>query len=188
MKICYVTGNELKIKLAKKIFKDLDVEIIQENIDTPEIQSLDCEEVSKYSAKYASNLLGKPVLKNDTAFCIEALDNFPGALAKYCESTIGADGYIKLLEGKENRGAFWIETLSYCKPNEEPISFSSYTYGTISEEVRDGRGHDYDKIFIPKGDTRTFSQMSEEEHIGAYSDEAYIKIYEYLKKEEHDNK
>ena len=184
MKICYVTGNELKLKLAKKIFKDLDVEIIQEKIEVPEIQSLDCEEVSKYSAKYAANLLNKPVLKNDSAFCIEALDNFPGALAKYCESTIGAEGYIKLLEGKENRKSFWIETLSYCKPGEEPVSFTCYSYGTIANEVREGQGHDYDKIFIPDGDTRTFSQMSEEEHINFFSDDAYLKLYEYLKKGE----
>lgn len=181
MKLYYVTGNELKIKLAKKIFKDLDIEIVQENIDTPEIQSLDCEEVSKYSSKYAANLLGKPVLKNDSGFCIEELDNFPGALAKYCESTIGAQGYIRILEGKKNRNCFWVEVLSYCKPNEEPITFTSISYGTISDEVREGRGYDFDKIFIPDCDTRTFSQMSEEEQINYFSDEAYLKLYNYLK-------
>ena len=65
MEIYYVTGNELKIKLAKKIFNNLGVSIIQEDIDTPEIQSLDCEEVAKYSAKYAADKLNKAVMKND---------------------------------------------------------------------------------------------------------------------------
>ena len=181
MKIYYVTGNELKIKLAKKIFKDSDVEIIQKNIETPEIQSLDSKEVAEFSASWAAEKLNIPVLKNDSAFCIETLDNFPGALAKYAEDTIKAEGYIRLLENVENRKCFWVEVLSYCEPGKKPVSFTSYSYGTISKDVRDGRGYDYDKIFIPNGDTRTFSQMSEEEQINYFSDDAYLKLYDYLK-------
>ena len=40
MKIYYVTSNKMKVDLANKVFKDYDVEIIEENIDTPEIQSI----------------------------------------------------------------------------------------------------------------------------------------------------
>lgn len=181
MKLYYVTGNILKVKLAKKIFEPLGIEVIQEDIDTPEIQSLDCKEVADFSAKYACELLHKPVLKNDSGLCIEALNDFPGALAKYAESTIGASGYVKLLEGNKNRNCYWVEVLSYCEPNSEPISFTSLSYGTISDHVVEGRGYDYDKIFIPKGDTRTFSQMSEEEQINFFDNDAYLKVAEYLK-------
>lgn len=181
MDICYVTGNSLKIKLANKIFKDLDINVIQNQIETPEIQSLDCEEVSKYSCKYAADKLNMPVIKNDSGFCIEALNNFPGALAKYAEDTIGADGYIKLLEGNSNRNCYWIEVISYCEPNCNPISFTSITPGMISLDVRKGRGYDYDKIFIPLNESRTFSQMTEEEQLNCFNDEAYLKLYEYLK-------
>ena len=160
MKIYYVTGNEIKMKLAKSVFEKNGAEVIQENIETPEIQSLDCKEVSNYSSKYACDLLNKPVLKNDTGFYIEELDGFPGALAKYAEDTINPEGFVKLLEGKENRNAYWIEALSYCEPGKDPIVFASKTPGTIAKEVREGRGHGYDKIFIPDGDSRTFSQMS----------------------------
>ena len=180
MKIFYVTGNELKVKLAKSIFEKEGVEVVQENIDTPEIQSLDCEEVAEYSAKYAANLLDKPVLKNDSGFFIEALDNFPGALAKYAEDTIKAEGYIKLLNGVKNRNAYWIEVLSYCEPGKDPVSFTSKSYGTISKEVREGRGYDYDKIFIPINDNRTFSEMSEEEQLSFFNQEAYLKLLDYL--------
>ena len=60
MKIYYVTGNDLKMKLAKSIFEKEGVEVIQEDIETPEIQSLDCKEIADYSSKYACNLLNKP--------------------------------------------------------------------------------------------------------------------------------
>lgn len=56
MEIVYVTGNAGKIKLAKMIYEDLDVQIIQENMETPEIQSDSCEDVAKFSAEYAANI------------------------------------------------------------------------------------------------------------------------------------
>jgi XTP/dITP diphosphohydrolase len=35
--------------------------------------------------------------------------------------------------------------------------------GSIAESERDGRGWGFDPLFIPAGDTRTFSEMSESE-------------------------
>ena len=180
MKICYVTGNKLKVDLANRIFKDLDIEIIQENIETPEIQSLDCEEVAKYSAKYAADLLNKPVFKNDSGIVIPALGGFPGALSRYAEDTIGAEGYVKLLEGKDKK-CYWIEVLAYCEPGKEPVSFTSLTYGKIADKVHEGRGYNFDKIYIPDGDTRAFSEMSYEEQLSYFDNTAYLKLYEYLK-------
>ena len=180
MKIYYVTGNKMKIDLANKIFEDYDVEIVQEDIDTPEIQSLDCEEVAKYSVDYACNILNKPVIKNDSGLVIPSLNNFPGALAKYSEDTIGADGYVKLLEGKD-KYCYWIEVLAYKEPNKDPICFTAITPGKIADKVHDGRGYPFDKIFIPEGDTRTFSEMTYEEQLSFFENDAYLKLLDYLK-------
>ena len=180
MKIYYVTGNKMKIDLANSIFKNLDIEIIQEDIETPEIQSLDCEEVAKYSAEYASKILNKPVLKNDSGFVIPALNNFPGALAKYAEDTIGAEGYTKLLEGKD-KSCYWVEVLAYAEPGKETVCFTSLSYGKIADKPRGERGYPYDKIFIPDKDTRTFSEMTYEEQISYFDQDAYLKLYDYLK-------
>lgn len=180
MKIYYVTSNNDKIKLAKMIFKDLDVEIIKEDIEIPEIQSLDCNEVAKYSAEYAAKLLNKPVLKNDSSLVIPALKGFPGALAKYAEDTIGADGYIKLLDGLD-RKCYWVESLAYAEPDGDTVCFTSLSYGRIADKVYEGRGYPFDKIFIPDKDTRTFSCMSEEEQLKTFDTSAYLKLYEYIK-------
>ena len=182
MKVYYVTSNKLKMKLLTKVFDKYNIEVEQKNIDTPEIQSLDCKEVSEYSALYASKLLNLPVIKNDSGLCIEALDNFPGALARYAEETIKAEGFIKLLDGKDNKNAYWIEVLSYATPEGEVVSFESISKGTISDKVYEGRGYDYDKIFIPEGETRTFSMMSEEEQIDSFDTSAYDKLALYLTK------
>lgn len=180
MDIVYVTGNKGKVSLANLIYKDLDVNIIQEDLETPEIQSLDCKEVAAYSAKYAADKLNKSVMKNDSGLVIDALNGFPGALAKYAEDTLKAEGYIKLLDGAESRKCHWVEVLAYCEPGGEPILFESLSYGSIANEVREGRGYDFDKIFIPEGDTRTFSEMSEEEQLKCFDNKAYLDLYKYL--------
>ena len=181
MKLYYVTSNELKVKLARKILSDYGIEVIQKNFEIPEIQSLDCKEVAEASALYAAKTFGVPVLKNDSGLIIDALNGFPGALSKYAEDTIKAEGYIKLLKGVKNRKAHWIEVLSYATPEGEVVSFESLSYGSISKKVIEGRGYDYDKIYIPEGDTRTFSIMSEEEQINSFDTSAYVKLAEYLK-------
>lgn len=180
MKIYYVTGNQMKIDLANKIFNDYDVEIIQEDIDTPEIQSLDCEEVAKYSVCYACDLLNKPVMKNDSGLVIPALNNFPGALAKYAEDTIGADGYVKLLEGKD-RKCYWVEVLAYKEPGKDVVCFTSLTHGKIADKVHEGRGYPFDKIFIPDNEQRTFSEMTYEEQLSFFDKDAYLKLLEHIK-------
>lgn len=181
MDLYYVTGNKLKVKLANQVFSKYGINVIQEDMDFDEIQSLDCEVVANTASKALANLLNKPVLKNDSGLFIDCLDGFPGALSKFCESNIKASGYIKLLEGIENRNCHWVEVLSYCEPGGEPVCFTSISSGTISEDVREtDYGYDFDKIFIPLGDTRTFSQMGEEEHVNFFNQDAYDKMALYL--------
>lgn len=182
MKIHYVTGNKGKVELINLIFKDFDVEIIQENMETPEIQCSDCKEIAKFSAEYAANFLKKPVLKNDSGLVIEALNGFPGAFAKYVEQMLGAKGFIKLMNGEENRRCYWVEALAYCEPNKEPVVFESLSYGRIAETTRGTRGEPYDKIFIPDGSDLTFAEMTLEEQLNTFDKKAYMELLQYLLK------
>ncbi len=59
MQVVMVTGNKGKWEVAKDIFKKYNVELFQEEMETPEIQSYDVEEVSKYSALYAASKIKK---------------------------------------------------------------------------------------------------------------------------------
>ena len=125
MKITYVTGNWAKIEVAKKFLNPLGIEIDNVKMDTIEIQADTTEEVAKYSAKWASEQLKCDVLKNDSGLFIEGLKGFPGVYTKYADETIGEDGVLKLLDGIENRKAYFIFNnlytsdfiFSYSSPN-----------------------------------------------------------------------
>ena len=180
MQITYVTGTKYKIELAQRILGPLGIEILQKKIYCPEIQDDKIENVSKFSAKYASNELQTAVIKNDSGLVVESLKGFPGPYTAYVEDTLTEDGILKLMQDKENRSAFFIEVISYCEPNKEPVSFISKTEGEIALEKRGEFGWSYDRIFVPKGEIKTLAEFSDDERWKFWSDEAYIHLKEFL--------
>ena len=183
-KITYVTGNWAKIESAKKILEPLGYEIDNIKMDTIEIQADDVEEVAAYSAKWASNELKCDVLKNDSGLFIEALNGFPGVYTHYVDDTIGEDGVLKLLEGIENRNAYFKEVLAYCEYGKEPIIFVGITKGTIALEKSGEYGWSWDFIFVPVGETKTLGCFPDEERWNFWSLDNYKNLVEFLDNKE----
>ena len=63
MKIYYITGNKRKIEIAKDMCQNTIIEIDQIELDTPEIQGLDSNEIAKYSAEFIGEKLVENILK-----------------------------------------------------------------------------------------------------------------------------
>lgn len=179
--ITYVTGNWAKIASAKQALEPLGFEIDNVKMETPEIQADDVNEVAIYSAKWASEKLNKPVLKNDSGLFVEGLKGFPGVYTHYADDTIGEDGLLKLMEGMENRKAYFKESIAYCEPGKEPVVFEGITRGTIATEKSGTYGWSWDFIFIPDGETKTLGNFPDEERWNFWSVDMYKKLAEYLK-------
>ncbi|MBU5225066.1 hypothetical protein KQI36_00110 [Clostridium senegalense] len=86
MDIIYVTGNNLKFEIAKKVFEGSNINLIQKKLDTPEIQSFNVCDVATYSAKWASEKLNSSVIVTDAGFYVNSLRGFPGPYIKYINS------------------------------------------------------------------------------------------------------
>ncbi len=187
-KITYVTGNWAKIASAKQILNPIGYEIDNIKLETPEIQSDDVTEVAKYSAKWAAEKLGKAVIKNDTGLFINALKGFPGVYTHYIDDTITEDGILRLLEGNEDRVAYFKESIAYCEPGKEPIVFSGITMGKIDTKKSGTYGWGLDHIFIPEGEEKPLGCFPDEKRWTFWSLDSYKRLVEYLeskdKKEE----
>jgi len=178
--ITYVTGNWAKIDSAKQVLEPLGFTVDNIKMETPELQADDVEEVAKYSAKWASNELKKAVLKNDSGLFVEALNGFPGVYTHYVDDTLGEDGLLKLLDGVENRKAYFKEVLAYCEYGKDPITFIGITKGTIAKEKSGTYGWSWDFIFIPDGETKTLGCFPDEERWKFWSLDSYKTLAEYL--------
>ena len=179
-KITYVTGNWAKIASAKQFLEPLGFEIDNVKMETPEIQADDVVEVSKYSALWASKELGVPVLKNDTGLFVEALNGFPGVYTHYVEDTIKEDGLLKLMEGIENKNAYFKESIAYATPEGEVKVFVGITKGKIDTKKSGEHGWSWDFIFIPEGEEKTLANFEDEKRWTFWSQGAYEELAKYL--------
>ena len=182
-KITYVTGNWAKIASAKQALEPIGYEIDNIKMETPEIQADDVTEVAMYSAKWACEKLNQPVLKNDSGLFIKSLNGFPGVYTHYADDTIGEDGVLKLMEGIDNREAYFKEAIAYCEPGKEPIVFEGITKGKIALEKNGTFGWSWDFIFIPEGEDKTLGCFPDEERWNFWSLDAYRNLVKHLEKE-----
>ena len=154
------------------------VEFLSDN-DLLEIQSLSVEEVVAFKAKQAFNKFHIPIAVSDSGLEIEALKKFPGALVKFTNETIGQEGIVKLLEGKNNRRAFFVAAIGYCDKNGEKV-FVDRDEGTIAYEPK-GTGWYFDRIFIPKGEIKTWAEIGrEKKNLNSAFKRAIEKLANYL--------
>jgi XTP/dITP diphosphohydrolase len=180
MKITYVTGNWAKVQSAKEKLEPYGIEIDNVKLDIREIQADDVESIAKFSAEEARDILHTNVLKNDTGFFVEALGGFPGPYAHYADDTIAEDGVLKLMEGVENRRAYFKEAFAYAKVDGETKVFVSVTPGTIALEKSGTYGWSWDFIFIPDGQNKTLANFDDSIRFSLWNTDGYNELAKYL--------
>lgn len=182
--IFFITGNSLKFQVAQKALASIGIELVQKDLETPEIQSANVEEIASFSAAWASDLLKEPVIVSDVAYSIEALNGFPGPFIKYINEWLGAEDILRLMDGKDNRAVIVKECLVYCEPGKKPVIFCGSTKGAIANK-KGGKGWTpINEIFIPEGHDKVESDIPWEEmkEFWAKSLNHYQALAEYLKK------
>lgn len=147
MKITFVTGNKNKLEVASRVLSKYGIDLVSEKIETPEIQSIDVSEISKFSAQYAAKVVGGAVIKTDAGYFIKSLNGFPGPFVKYINNWLSAEDILRLLEGKKDRSVEIIECLTYCNTDGEVAQFFSKDSGKIALKA-EGQGSSMDQIII----------------------------------------
>jgi XTP/dITP diphosphohydrolase len=159
MSIYFVTSNQNKVKEAESILK---TKLNRVNLNIPEIQSLNVEEVVKDKAKRAYRKIKKPVLVEDTGFYIESLNNFPGALIKWVLGTIGNEGVCKLLKNEKNRKV--VVKTCYCLYNGRNFHvFTGVLNGSLPQAPKGASNFGWDPVFVPIGHNKSFAEMTSDE-------------------------
>ncbi len=125
-------------------------------LECPEYRDDDIGEIARQKAAFAYEALGEPLLVDDTAFCIRALNGFPGPYAAYVQKTIGNPGILKLVEGMPDRSAYFETAIAFAGSSGIRVF-----RGRIDGRVVTGRGtggFGYDPIFEYRG--RTLAELT----------------------------
>lgn len=185
-KIIFVTGNDYKFKAAKVALEGLGVELVRKNIDLPEIQDESVEEVAKFSARWAANLLKKPVMVSDGGCYIEALNGFPGPFIKYVNKWLSPEDLLMVMSKKKNRRVVWIGCLAYCENGGEPITDVQKYRGSLSFKKGENiyrKGYSWiDALFVPEGYKKPLSELPTNNYLKFWGNDAgLVRMAKFIK-------
>lgn len=168
------------MEVAKFALAKHEIDVEQLEMETPEIQSPDTEEVAKYSVKYAADKAGIAVIKGDFGMVIEILNGFPGPFVKFINKWLNTKQFSSLYKEDPNPQAYFIDSLGYCEPGKEPVCFSTKTFGSLINKPRGDNGNMVDSFFIPKGYKKTIAELSKEESVRLWANDRYDQLARYL--------
>ncbi|HRZ95497.1 MAG TPA: RdgB/HAM1 family non-canonical purine NTP pyrophosphatase [Candidatus Moranbacteria bacterium] len=157
--ILFITGNTKKAEEVKAI---TGLDVSARNLDIPEIQSLDVEEVAKAKALSAFEITNSPVIVDDTGMSIDSLNGLPGALVAWFLDNLKPEGILKILANEENRKASVCTCIAYADQNGVFV-FTGTVNGRVSKSLMGENGFGYDPIFIPDGSDKTYAEMTADE-------------------------
>lgn len=184
MKINFVTTNKMKFEIAQVYFAKLsnDYELAQYEIDTPEIQDRSVEEIARQSAIWAAKETGEPCIKMDVGFFISALNGFPGPFVKYANDWLRQEDFLKLMEEKNDRSAYFEDATAIGYPDGTSEVFSLKNHGSIAS-VKDliNTRWPANLLFVPDNYSRTLGSMSDDEQNEYWGDGNWPKLIEFLK-------
>ncbi len=191
--IIFATSNSGKVATLRRALASagVDVTVRQEALPIVEPQADTAIEVAKVKARLAHDMTGRAVLVDDSSFHIEALNGFPGPYAKYMNETIGAEGYLKVMQGIADRTAYFLNALVFVDDDGAQHSFEGSKYtGTITNYIDDHSDPTawsiLFNIFMPDGCDKVLARLTTEERKEAekriLTRDSYAEFGAWLKK------
>lgn len=168
-KLVFATNNPHKLREAR--------EIIGSRIEVLSLADIGCSDEipetadtlegnAMIKARWVSEKYGCPCFADDTGLFVESLDGRPGVYTarfagEHCSPADNITLLLKLLEGKENRKAYFRTIVAYSSPQRE-FYVDGQVDGRIPEKATGNGGFGYDPVFIPDETGLSFAEMGEE--------------------------
>ncbi len=173
-KLVIATHNAGKVKEFAVLINQTGLTLLSAgelNLPEPIETGLTFAANAELKSRAAASASGLPALADDSGLAIDALDGQPGiysarwAVNKKFEPAF--DKIKKMLEEKNinpnGAKAAFICVLSLTLPDGKTLIAHGQIDGQLCFPPRGAHGFGYDPIFIPNGETRSFSEMTQDE-------------------------
>jgi len=167
--LVFATNNPNKLAEVKALIPQWEILSLQDincHEDIPETAST-LEGNAKLKADFVTKNYGYDCFADDTGLEIKALNAAPGVYsARYAGNDSDSEANMKKvlvnLKNKDDRSARF-RTVIALNIGQEKFTFEGICKGTICTKKTGDSGFGYDPIFKPKGFTKSFAQMTQEE-------------------------
>jgi XTP/dITP diphosphohydrolase len=181
MKIYFATGNSGKVKEARSILSNCEVE--QLDVETVEPQSASIEEIALSKVEQAvekSDVEDAFLIADDSGLFVDELNGFPGPLSSPFDSMVGKERLLDLVD--EGADAEFRAAIALHVPGGEDQVFTGSAEGEIVEPRGDG-GFGYDPLFLPEGNEETWGEDPGFKDEVSHRQEALEELREFLNSE-----
>ncbi len=181
--ILFVTSNEHKFTEISKLMEDSGHLIKWKNLKYEEIQADTTSEISLDSAMKIMAKLGEDFFLEDTGLYVDSLDGFPGPYSSFVAATIGNEGILRLVAGKDRTAKFQT-VITYCVKG-ICHQFEGILEGRIADSISGKGGFGFDPIFMPAESEKTLAEMSTaEKNSISHRAKALLKLMQFLDSQE----
>lgn len=169
-KLVLASHNAGKLAEFSTLLADFGVTVLSAgdlNLPEPEETATTFTGNAAIKALAAARATGLPALADDSGLCVSALGGAPGIYsARWAGPDKDFPAAMARIEdgiGSDERDAWFICVLCLAYPDGTTRSFEGRVDGSITWPPRGEKGHGYDPIFTPTGESRTFAEMEEAE-------------------------
>jgi S-adenosylmethionine:tRNA ribosyltransferase-isomerase/non-canonical purine NTP pyrophosphatase (RdgB/HAM1 family) len=166
--IAFVTSNPGKVQTAREHLTPAGITVDQVSLDLDEIQSVHTLEVAMHKAQQAFRTLKRPLIVEDSGFCIDELHGYPGPMIKHAITAIGARGIARLADLTATRQCHFDSCLVYIDAHGVPRIFSNpgrtcTVAPDPAEPLTDRAWSELWNVIIPPGCSAPLSALTDEE-------------------------
>ncbi|KAH9062276.1 Ham1-like protein [Lactarius vividus] len=180
-RLVFVTGNAWKLDEVREILAQGEaIDIESRDLDLPEIQGT-TREIAIEKCRRAAEIIGGPVITEDTALCFEAMNGLPGPYIKFFLRELGFEGINRMLDSFTTRAAWALCTFAYSAgPGTEPVLFEGRTNGRIVPP-RGTLKFGWGPVFETEDNGLTYTEMdATQKHAVSHRGRALQKLRAYL--------
>jgi len=156
----FLSGNEFKIKEAEQILGPIDVDVIPVRLKIEELQTTDTHRLVRDKALKAFSYTGRPLFVEHTGLYLDYLNGFPGGLTQVFWDTLQAERFAELFGHAGSTRVIAKTVVAYIDGQQCHI-FDGEIVGAVASEPRGRRDFQWDCVFIPNGQTKTFAEMGD---------------------------
>ena len=168
--IILASNNVNKIEEIGNLLSDFDVKVrsLKElGLGDPIEDGKNFKENSIIKAKFGFEQTGLPALADDSGFCVDSLNDFPGLCsARFQEACGSYEEAFKVIDkciNPKNKNAHFVTSLAFVYKNATNDTIINTFEGKIEGEfIYPGRGNNgfgYCPVFLPNGYNQTFGEM-----------------------------
>ncbi|UTF58924.1 non-canonical purine NTP pyrophosphatase [Gilvimarinus sp. DA14] len=180
LEIRFLSGNKFKIKEASLILKGAGVSVVPVKAKVEELQTEDTSRLVKDKALKAFEKIGRPLFVEHTGLYIDYMNGLPGGLTQIFWDTLQADKFTQLF-GKGGENTLVAKTVIGFVDGKRFHLFEGCVKGYVPTEPIGNRDFQWDCVFVPEGESKTFAELGERKNEISMRKKALDQFASFLK-------